>query len=198
MAAAPPRSEMNSRRRMSNMGLPRRCRRRSYQPATAMAQSVCRISSPPMERSAGPGRDLNRSESRRGKLATPEVNYLSLPQLPLLHTVLSHWQRNLWTATRGKTREMCYLRDGVWLWSRFWRAAVAVCVVFAAAGNSSRSSHDGVDDEIGFAKRAKAELAISDEQRGRIYDSVMRISDAPIAGGPAPEVADSLLRAINS
>jgi hypothetical protein len=97
---------------------------------------------------------------------------------------------------RGKTREMCYLRDGVWLWSRFWRGAVAVCVVFAAAGNSSRSSHDGVDDEIGFAKRATAELAISDEQRGRIYDSVMRISDAPIAGEPAPEVADSLPEAV--
>jgi hypothetical protein len=61
-------------------------------------------------------------------------------------------------------------------------------VAFAAAGNSSRSSHDGVDDATGFAKRVTSELAISDEQRGRIYDSVMRISDAPIAGEPAPEV----------
>ena len=32
----------------------------------------------------------------------------------------------------------------------------------------------------------------NDEQRGRIFDSVMRISDAPVADGPAPDVADSL------
>ena len=73
------------------------------------------------------------------------------------------------------------------------------CVAFAAAGYPSLSSRDVVDDtdsslidEAGFAKRITSELAISDEQRGRIFDSVMRISDAPVADGPAPDVADSL------
>ena len=40
------------------------CRRRSYQPATAVAQSVCRISNLPMDRQSVLGEDLNRSESR--------------------------------------------------------------------------------------------------------------------------------------
>jgi hypothetical protein len=33
---------------------------------------------------------------------------------------------------------------------------------------------------------------LSDEQRGRIYDSVMRIPDAPVAQAPAPALADAL------
>jgi hypothetical protein len=73
------------------------------------------------------------------------------------------------------------------------------CVVFTAAGYSSRPSGDGFDeagsslmDETGFAQRVTSELAISDEQRGRIFDGVMRISDAPIAHMPTPEIAASL------
>ena len=42
------------------------------------------------------------------------------------------------------------------------------------------------------AKRAGAELALSDEQRGRIYEGVMRIADAPVAQAPAPALADAL------
>jgi hypothetical protein len=38
----------------------------------------------------------------------------------------------------------------------------------------------------------RAELALSDEQRGRIYESVMHISDAPVARAPAPALADAL------
>jgi hypothetical protein len=41
-------------------------------------------------------------------------------------------------------------------------------------------------------KSAPGELALSDEQRGRIYDSVMRIPDAPVAQAPPPAVADAL------
>jgi hypothetical protein len=36
------------------------------------------------------------------------------------------------------------------------------------------------------------ELAISDEQRGQIFDGVMRVSDALVADGPTPEIADAL------
>ena len=45
-----------------------------------------------------------------------------------------------------------------------------------------------------FAKRAVPEF--SDEQRGRIFDSVMRISDAPVTEVAAPEVAGSLPEAV--
>ena len=61
-----------------------------------------------------------------------------------------------------------------------------VLVVAAAATHSSLSSYKTVD----FAKRAVPEF--SDEQRGRIFDGVMRISDAPVTEVAAPEVADSL------
>jgi hypothetical protein len=90
-----------------------------------------------------------------------------------------------------------------------WRygstVTLVACVALTAAGHLSFSSRDEVDasesflmDEIiggvGFRKRATSELAISDEQRGHIYDGVMRISDAPVADAPAPAVADSLPR----
>src|SRR5262245_37148954 len=47
-----------------------------------------------------------------------------------------------------------------------------------------------MDDSV--AERSKSELAIDDEQRGHIFDVVMRISDAPVADGPTPEIADAL------
>jgi hypothetical protein len=59
------------------------------------------------------------------------------------------------------------------------------CVAFTAVG-SSRNSRDGVQE------RGTPELAISDEQRGHIFEVVMRISDAPVAKGPTPEIADAL------
>ena len=34
--------------------------------------------------------------------------------------------------------------------------------------------------------------SLSDEQRGRIYEGVMRIADAPVAQTPAPALADAL------
>jgi hypothetical protein len=80
---------------------------------------------------------------------------------------------------------MSFLRYGMGL------IILVAFVAFASARHSSLSSRDGVDDTaMDFAQRAIPEL--SDEQRGRIFDGVMRISDAPVAEVPAPEVADSL------
>jgi hypothetical protein len=44
--------------------------------------------------------------------------------------------------------------------------------------------------------RKHPELALSDEQRGRIYDGVMLIPDAPVAHAPPPAVADALPREV--
>ena len=63
---------------------------------------------------------------------------------------------------------------------------VTVLVVAAAAAHSGLSSNMTVD----FAKSAVPEF--SDEERGRIFDGVMRISDAPVTEMAAPEVADPL------
>ena len=59
------------------------------------------------------------------------------------------------------------------------------CVAFAAVG-SSRNSREGVQE------RGTPELAISNEQREHIFEIVMRISDAPVADGPTPEITDAL------
>ena len=63
---------------------------------------------------------------------------------------------------------------------------VTVLVVAAAATHSGLSSNMTVDS----AKSAVPEF--SDEERGRIFDGIMRISDAPVTEMVAPEVADSL------
>src|SRR5262245_38569989 len=74
---------------------------------------------------------------------------------------------------------------------------LVACVALAGAG-ASRSSRAGVQDaDLSFvddsvAERSKAELAIDDEQRGHIFDVVMRSSHAPVADGPTPEIADAL------
>ena len=80
-------------------------------------------------------------------------------------------------------------------------ATLIACVGIAAAQKGHRGVGDtdasAVDETTGSvsspgAKRAGAELALSGEQRGRIYDSVMRIADAPVAQAPAPALADAL------
>ena len=63
---------------------------------------------------------------------------------------------------------------------------VTVLVVAAVAAHSGLSSNMTVDS----AKSAVPEF--SDEERGRIFDGVMRISDAPVTEMAAPEVADPL------
>jgi hypothetical protein len=79
--------------------------------------------------------------------------------------------------------------------------ALAACVALAAAQNDHRGVGDqdasAMDETTGSARspatnRAAAELALHDEQRGRIYESVMRIPDAPVAHATAPAVADAL------
>jgi hypothetical protein len=71
------------------------------------------------------------------------------------------------------------------------------CVGLAAAQNAHRGDQDtwAMDEttgSVGSPKGARTELALSDQQRGRIYESVMRIADAPVAEPPAPAVADAL------
>src|SRR3954470_9897406 len=71
--------------------------------------------------------------------------------------------------------------------SRYGMGLIVVTVlVVAAAAHSGLSSNMTVDS----AKSAVPEF--SDEERGRIFDGVMRISDAPVTEMAAPEVADSL------
>ena len=77
--------------------------------------------------------------------------------------------------------------------------ALAACVALAVADNRYRGIADqdawAMDETTGSSPRDKhgpAELALSDEQRGRIYDGVMGIADAPVAQAQAPTVADAL------
>jgi hypothetical protein len=77
---------------------------------------------------------------------------------------------------------------------------LVACVGIAAAQKGHRGAGgtdaSAMDETTGTvspgAKRAGAELALSDEQRGRIYEGVMRIADAPVAQAPAPALADAL------
>jgi hypothetical protein len=75
--------------------------------------------------------------------------------------------------------------------------AFAACVALAAAQNGHRRLGDqdasAMDETTGSTtNRAPARLALSDEQRGRIHESVMRIPEAPVAHAPATAVADAL------
>ena len=84
------------------------------------------------------------------------------------------------------------------------RGVIAITLVACVGLAAAQTGRRGVGDTDGSAmdettgsvarpgKRAGAELALSDEQRGRIYDSVMRIADAPVAHAPPPAVADAL------
>ena len=63
---------------------------------------------------------------------------------------------------------------------------VTVVVVAAAA------AHSGLSSNMTVASAKSALPKFSDEERGRIFDGVMRISDAPVTEMAAPEVADPL------
>lgn len=74
-----------------------------------------------------------------------------------------------------------------------------VALLAAAQSGGSRgvksagvSVMDETTGSLGGNRRARPELALSDEQRGHIYENVMRIADTPIAHAPAPTVADAL------
>jgi hypothetical protein len=80
-------------------------------------------------------------------------------------------------------------------------ATLFACVGIAAAQKGPRGVGDTdastMDETTGSVarpggKRAGAELALSDEQRGRIHEGVMGVADAPVAQAPAPALADAL------
>jgi Protein of unknown function (DUF1236) len=61
-------------------------------------------------------------------------------------------------------------------------------------GESTNAS--AMEETTGGGKGAAAELTLSDEQRGRFYEAVMRIPNASVADEPAPAVADALPSAV--
>jgi hypothetical protein len=76
--------------------------------------------------------------------------------------------------------------------------ALVACVGFAAAqsgrhgvGDTDASAMDETTGSVASHGKRPG-LALSDEQRGRIYEGVMRIADAPVAPAPAPALADAL------
>ena len=83
---------------------------------------------------------------------------------------------------------------------------MVACLGFAAAAqvgpdrrggeSTDASAMEETTGSTAGSKRATAELALSDEQRGRIYEGVMRIQDASVADEPAPAVADALPSAV--
>lgn len=94
------------------------------------------------------------------------------------------------------------------MWPSLRRGVIATtligCVGLAAAqtGLGNRNAGDGTDGSVmdettgsvgsPGRKHATAELALSDEQRGRIYEGVMGMANAPVAQVPAPALADAL------
>ncbi len=84
------------------------------------------------------------------------------------------------------------LRRGVILVGLVGWAALAAAGSPAAAGGADDAVTDETTGSLGPARAQPRELALSDEQRGRIYDGVMKIHDAPVARVPAPELAEAL------
>lgn len=137
---------------------------------------------------ASPVKGLAPFASWCGRLATPEVNIsFSLP-LPPRCIVSSQWPSSL-SVLGGKTEAMYSLRYRVVL------LTLMACVAFTEAG-SSRNSRDEYTTlsltDGSVTDRGTFELSINDEQRRHIFEGVIRIYDAPVAGGPTPEVADAL------
>ena len=92
---------------------------------------------------------------------------------------------------------MSSLRNGMVM------VTLVACVGLAAAAHTSLGSRAGgeetdaslMDETTGSVGSPKStELALSDEQRGRIYDGVMLVPDAQVAHVAAPAVADPLPR----
>jgi len=66
----------------------------------------------------------------------------------------------------------------------------------AAAGGTDDAVSDETTGSLGPARSHPRELALSDQQRGRIYDGVMNVRDAPVVRVPAPELAQALPRGV--
>lgn len=93
----------------------------------------------------------------------------------------------------------------MWRGTRPQARGIMVITLLACALAAAESGHRWLGDQDSWAmdettgsagssasRSARGELALSDEQRGRIYDSVMRMPDAPVAQAPPPAVADAL------
>ena len=65
---------------------------------------------------------------------------------------------------------------------------IVYTVLFVAAA----AVHSGLSGGMTVDSTKSAVPEFSDEERGRIFDGIMRISDAPITEVVAPEVADPL------
>jgi Protein of unknown function (DUF1236) len=93
----------------------------------------------------------------------------------------------MWRGTRPQARGIMVI------------TLIACALAAAESGRHGLGNQDAwaMDETTGSAgpsgaKSAPGELALSDEQRGRIYDSVMHMPDAPVAQAPPPAVADAL------
>src|SRR5215467_15010813 len=77
---------------------------------------------------------------------------------------------------------------------------IVACIGLVVAAHVGRRGGESTDasameettGSIGDSQRATAELALSEEERGRLYEGIMRIADAWVANLPAPAVADAL------
>jgi hypothetical protein len=79
---------------------------------------------------------------------------------------------------------------------------IVACITLGVAAHVGRDRRGGESTDasamkvtigrIGDSQRATAELALSEEERGRLYDGIMRIADAWVADVPAPEVVGAL------
>ena len=58
--------------------------------------------------------------------------------------------------------------------------------------NTDASAMKETTGKVGDSQRAMAEVALSEEERGRLYEGIMRIADTWVANVPAPAVADAL------
>jgi hypothetical protein len=85
--------------------------------------------------------------------------------------------------------------------SRAAMFVIVACIGLIVATHVARDRRGGestdvlaMEETTGMSggQRATAELALSDEERGRLYEGVMRIADAWVANAPAPAVADAL------
>ena len=94
---------------------------------------------------------------------------------------------------------MSSLRNGMVM------VTLVACAGLAAAAHTGLGSRAGgheadaspMDETTGSVGSPKStELALSDEQRGRIYDGVMLVPDAPVAHVAAPAVSDPLPREV--
>ena len=72
---------------------------------------------------------------------------------------------------------------------------IVACIVLVVAAHVGRRGGESTDASAmkeSDSQRATAELALSEEERGRLYEGIMRIADAWVANVPAPAVADAL------